>query len=671
MEVVRRELGRRSLVEAGQYLMPKWIATRVHDKLAYYLEQVELYIRTEGQAGIGRLIVMMAPREGKTLEVSRLFASWVMGKNPDKKVMLTSYNADLAAENSRAVRDLVVSSRYQALFGENSIEDEPITLSEDSRSSSRWNLAAPHQGGVVSAGVGGGITGKGAHLLIIDDPYKNREEAESDARRELVLNWYKSSAYTRLEKGGAVIVMHARWHRKDLIGELLKAMATDPLADQWVVVCLPALAFDEDYYAKSTAEQQQSLLEGNWKDFKDPLGRQPGEALWPEMFPVDVLERTRVNIGDYDWYSLYQQTPRPLEGGFFNASDFEIVDEAPGDLFWVGPSDLAISTAKTADYNVKFEAALDKEGNFYLRDRIKERGWNEFKVRLKGAMLMREKRGILWGIETVSFQTLAFQEFMKDAELANTAITPLTPDGDKTSRARPLQTRALAHMVKLVDPLRSWAQDFIEEAVDFPNGSHDDQIDAADYGLAMLSELILSDRVWGNFTPDNVVKTDADPTLPVELAIVDGYLFPRAILFIQRLKDGNVLIFDELYHKNHLAEVCIQEAIERVKAVKAESMPEIAVVPEGSEELRHSLRKADIIARQAHDKLKVLDGIAVVRTMICDPTGVRHLLVNERCANLIAEITRGYQITKLGERPDERTTPACAALRHWAYTRAR
>ena len=144
-----------------------------------------------------------------------------MGKQPDKRVILTSYGADLAQDDSRAVRAYVTGSKFAALFGEKSTLDAPVELSEDASAKSAWDLAEPHRGGLVAAGVGGGITGKGAHLLVVDDPFKNRDEANSEAYRKRVMSWWRSSAYTRLEDGGAIVITHTRWHPNDLAGELL------------------------------------------------------------------------------------------------------------------------------------------------------------------------------------------------------------------------------------------------------------------------------------------------------------------------------------------------------------------------------------------------------------------------------------------------------------------
>src|SRR5512139_2333344 len=187
-ERVRREKARRHLVEFSEYVSPWYRAARHHRLVAEYLELVETYVRTGGHTGISRLLIFQPPRHGKTEQVSKQFPAWVLGRNPDIRIIMASYGADLAVDNSRAVREIVKGERFTALFGNLSTVDAPVELSSDSRSVEAWDLAAPHRGGMRASGVGGGITGKGAHILIVDDPFKNRQEAESEAKREEVWN---------------------------------------------------------------------------------------------------------------------------------------------------------------------------------------------------------------------------------------------------------------------------------------------------------------------------------------------------------------------------------------------------------------------------------------------------------------------------------------------------
>jgi len=190
-ELARRELARRHVVDFSEYMAPWYKAARNHRLVAGVLEEVERYVPTEGAEGIGRVLIFAPPRHGKSPQASRVFPAWLLGRLPNSRVILTSYGADLANRNSKAVRDLVMDVRYQAVFGDKAARggEAPVMVASDSRSVEAWDLATPHRGGVKAAGVGGAITGLGANLLIVDDPFKNREEAESEAQRDRVWDW--------------------------------------------------------------------------------------------------------------------------------------------------------------------------------------------------------------------------------------------------------------------------------------------------------------------------------------------------------------------------------------------------------------------------------------------------------------------------------------------------
>ncbi len=488
IEKARREKARRNLIDYACYVAPFYRPARHHQLVAQKLEAVLRYIESRGREGIGRLMIFEPPRHGKTEQVSRLFPSWVLGKRPDSRVILTSYGADLAQDDSKAVRDYVTGEHFAAVFGKQSTVENAVELSADTRSKSNWDLAEPHRGGVVAAGIGGGITGKGAHLLVIDDPFKNRDEANSEAYRTKVMSWYKSAAYQRLEDGGAIVITHTRWHQDDLAGQLLQTMASDVfLADQWEVVFLPALALKAEDYSQNEEEFRQNLLKGIYLPDRDPLGRKPGEALWPEKYDEGALAKIRANTGEYEFASLDQQQPRPAEGGFFDEVDFKTLDYLPDGLRWFRYVDLALGKTQTSDYNATVATALNPEdGMVIYRDMLRVRKLEEFLKQVKSWMLSEAERGTVWGFEDVAFQTLVVKDFLKDAELANVAIMTSKPEGDKVQRARAIQTRGKQGLVGL--KRGSWILEFLNEAAAFPNGQHDDQIDTASGGLALISD---------------------------------------------------------------------------------------------------------------------------------------------------------------------------------------
>ena len=490
-ERARRELAKRRLAQFGQYMMPDWVIAPHQQLMAEYLEKVEHYIATDGREGIGRLIIELPPQHTKTTWASQVFPAWLLGKRPDSNIILTSYGADLAGENSRKVRNMIAGDRYKNVFGERSALDAYVDISADSRSTTSWSLREPHRGGVIAAGVGGGITGRPADLLVVDDPFKNRNEADSLQYRKSVISWFGSSAMTRLRKGSAVVIMHTRWHRLDLTGELLRAMVQDIRADQYTVLCLPAIAYEVEEYAADEQTQREKMREGIFLNLKDPLGRKPGEVLWQAEFDRAMLDSIKASLESQgnsgDWHSLYQQQPRPQEGDFFSADDFQIIErhQLPKGLAWARYCDLAISKTTRADWNTTAAVAMNAQADLYIRDMIRVKGWNEFKARIKTAMLSEEERGTDWGVENNSFQELAFQELIQDTDLIGVAIRGIKVGDDKVMRARPLQGRAKAGKIYLVRG--PWIEAFITEFVDFPTGSHDDQVDTVSGGQQMLA----------------------------------------------------------------------------------------------------------------------------------------------------------------------------------------
>lgn len=489
-ERARRELARRRLAYFCQYVDARYQVPAHIALLAERLEQVQRFIATGGQEGIGRLMILMPPRHGKTELASRLFPAWVLGRRPDTRIILASYGADLAVKNSRAVREIVTGTRFQALFGGLSAVDEPVQLSSDSRNVQAWDLAQPHRGGVVAAGVGGGITGLSADLLVIDDPIKNREEAESEARRNLVDEWYRSSAYTRLSPAGAIVLFHTRWHPDDLAGRLLQRQADG--GDRWETVFLPALALER--YAESEMEQWQMMRDGIYLPVGgDPLGRRPGEALWPERFPAEWLEERRANIGAYDFEALYQQMPYLRQGGFFRREWFTIVDTGPGTAVRARARYWDKAASPTGDWTAGVLMSVGEDGYYYIehvarfraaageRDRrIAEIGKRDYEAFGDFPIWHQQDPGSA-GLDSAR----ATNEVLAEAGLHG-HFEPVS--GEKIVRANPLASMAQAGCVRLVRG--EWNADFMDELVAFPNGRHDDQVDAAASAFNKLREHI-------------------------------------------------------------------------------------------------------------------------------------------------------------------------------------
>lgn len=463
--------------------------------LAHKLEEVAKYILSGGKEGISRLMVFMPPRYWKSQTASRKFPAWLMGKNPDLRIILTSYNADLASKHSKAVRDLIMSEEYSQVFGALASTNDPVLLDPDSKASASWEVA-DRNGGMLAAGVGGGITGFGANLFIIDDPVKGRKEASSETLREDSYEWYRSTAYTRVEDHGAIIVIMTRWDVEDLAGQLLKAMVSDPDADQWDVVMMPALALEDDQYPKTQADFIENLLRGVFIPMDhDQLGRKANEPLWERKHNDLQLKALSVNMDDFEFAAQFQQMPRLAKGNFFDEDDFKTIERAPDGLRWFRYADLALGKTKTSDFNACYATALNDKGDLFVRDPIKERNLDEFLVFVKAAMLTDEEQGTRWGFEDVAFQHLVFKQMLEDKRLARIAIEAVVPVGSKEDRASAWRGRAKAGKVFLVRG--TWNLDFLRVASSFgPSARFDDDIDSVSGGVQMIAE----DATGGNKT---------------------------------------------------------------------------------------------------------------------------------------------------------------------------
>jgi predicted phage terminase large subunit-like protein len=485
-ELSRRELARRYFGDFCRYVYQGYPEAEHLQALHAYLQAVERYIDTKGQEGIGRLMVNMPPRHWKSTTVSVLFPAWVLGRLPDTRVIVTSYNGNLAYGFSRRARNHIQDVPFQNLFGEQTLMDEPVVLSEDSHSIESWDLVGS-RGGMMAAGVGGGLTGKGANLLIVDDPHKDRQDAESEASRKQKWEWWTSTARTRMERGAAVIVIQTRWHSDDLSGKLLVQMASDPNADQWVVLSLPAIAEDWAIEVDSVV-QLQSLKQGTWRGI-DPLGRHPGDVLWPEEFPLSSMLPIKAS-SLYEFEALYQQRPQRREGAMIKAFDIRRVrpDQVPADLSEARYWDLAVSGRKSADWITGGRVGYSRDGKLYIRHMARFRGpWTDARPRMQEVML-RDGPAIPQGIETSGQQGGYYQEMKIDERLRGLVINPVNPQqvGNKEVRAQVWASRIQDNLVFIVDDGTWDVDDFVSQCVAFPNGAHDDQVDSVSGGVQMM-----------------------------------------------------------------------------------------------------------------------------------------------------------------------------------------
>lgn len=487
-----RQKARRNFLAYCKYIDDRFEDLPHVRLLAAKLQQVALYVASKGQQGIGRLMIFIPPQHGKSTIASRNFPAWFIGLLPDSRIILTSYGESLAVTHSRFIRDQIVDERYQAIFGMKSNKIIPVDLSSDSRSTENWDLARPYRGGVKAAGVGGGITGLPAHLFIIDDPFKNREEAESDSRRDLVDDWFKSAARTRLRPNAAVVIFHTRWHPDDLAGRLMQRMVSDPLASQWEIVCMPGVAIDN--YPATVEEQRKRMRDGIYLPLSDPLGRQAGEALCPEWYDKDWLLSTRADMGLYDFESLYQQQPYLMQGNKFKRDWFEIVDNGPGNAVWMrirAWDKAATSGGGARSAGIRMSWGLD---DFIYIEHV-------FKDQLSSAerdaaMVEIGKQDyeecgpfLIWHPQDPGSAGLDSAQATNALLAENGMIGTFDQvTGDKETNAGPFATAAKGGRVRLVRG--PWNNDYLDELAAFPKSRFKDQVDGSSSGYNKMRVIV-------------------------------------------------------------------------------------------------------------------------------------------------------------------------------------
>lgn len=267
--------------------------TRGRELQAPHLDLIDRAFMGLADGHGSRMGLFCPPRHGKSRRV-RWAALWYLARNPDRRVMVASYSQTLAAAHGRWLRDTIEA--YGDLLG--------FQLKTSSRAADRWDIEGT-EGGLLATSVGGSATGLGASLLIVDDPVKDAQDADSTTMQGRAWDWWQSVALTRLEPGGGAVVIQTRWSQGDLAGRIL---ADEP--DRWHTIDLPAIALTTDEHAALGIESAP-----------DPLGRRPGDALWPARYPVAELTKIRRSVGERVWYALYQQQPRPVTGTLLSRED--------------------------------------------------------------------------------------------------------------------------------------------------------------------------------------------------------------------------------------------------------------------------------------------------------------------------------------------------------------
>jgi predicted phage terminase large subunit-like protein len=468
MQLETQERARSNFIDFVRYVWPDAIIGAHHEKMAKAFDRI-------ANGTLKRLIINMPPRHTKSEFASYLLPAYLMGRDPRTKAIEATHNSELAVRFGRKVRDLMDQARYKELFPE-------VSLKQDSKAAGRWDT---NKGGEYFAvGVGGAMTGRGADVLIIDDPH-----SEQDALSELALDnaweWYQGGPRTRLQPGGAIVVVMTRWGTKDMTARLLKAQKMRN-ADQWEVIELPAIL---------------------------PSGR----PLWPEFWKLEELESVKATLSVQKWNAMYQQQPTNDEGAILKREWWRVwqKEEPPIINYVIQTMDTAYSKKETADFSViatwgVFYPDEDSGAHIILLDVMRKRlDFPELKRVAKEQYDHWQPDNVL--IEAKATGITLQQELRR----MNVPVTMYSPGGrragqDKVSRANSVAPILEAGIVWAPDV--DWAEELVEECAAFPNGDNDDLVDVTTMALMRFRQ--------GNFVS---LKTDAEDEEPYREGLVPEY----------------------------------------------------------------------------------------------------------------------------------------------------
>ena len=460
-ELLKRRQARSGLVHFTNYTFPQYVAEPVHELIGATLERV---------GELRRIMIFAPPQHGKSELVSVRLPAFYLGNHPDEPVILTSYAAGLAESKSRQARNVVESDEFQRLFVD-------VGTPRDSRAVNEWSISG-RRGGMLAAGVGGAITGHGAMLGIIDDPFENWEQAQSHTYRERVWDWWQSTFRTRIWEAGAIIIVMTRWHEDDLAGRLI---ADQGRAGEWTILRLPALA--EAQEERDENDRRMGLPGGQ----ADPLGRAPGEPLSPRRFSREALEMLKRDVGSLVWNAEYQGSPRAPEGNRFKRAWFQIVDAAPATARRVRYWDKA-GTAGGGAFTAGVLMAVDMVTNLFYIEDVARGQWSalEREATIKQMAELDRGRGRIeiW-IEQEPGSGGKESAEATIRNLAGFSVHAERPTGDKDVRMEPFAAQAEAGNVKLVRG--AWNAAWLDEITAIPNGAYRDQGDASAGGFNKLA----------------------------------------------------------------------------------------------------------------------------------------------------------------------------------------
>ncbi len=438
-----------------------FIFSKVHRYLAQIVQDVTDKKRGKRQA------VSLPPQTGKSTLLTIEAVSWIMGRFPGKQIAITGFSYDLVTGFSKKIKERIAHPLYQQIFPN-------TTIKEGFDRSDSWVLSNGSE--LVAKSVGKKLTGRRVDWLIVDDPHAGREEAESPLQREKIQTWYGSDCCSRLSPEAVVFLVQTRWHKEDLIGHLTnedkkeELIAANAEEEIFEVTNLPAICEDEA---------------------NDPLGRKVGEALFPELRGLDFLAKVRASIPAYEWRSQYQGDPQTALSGNVDTRNLQFItrDEIPEGVEFVRGWDLALTENQSSDYSVGALVAYDADQDrLFIADMFRvKKAWTKLRYCLvEIAESDREEYGLQRiGIEAVAGFTAVFQEIHQNLLGKIKVEKRNPPKGGKLLRAQPWLNKIEAKRVFLVRG--AWNKEFIAELEVFPNGNHDDQVDAVSVAYEMFT----------------------------------------------------------------------------------------------------------------------------------------------------------------------------------------
>ena len=463
------------LIEFCKRMQDDYIVGRHHRILADLLMAIEA-------GDEDRICVNIPPRHGKSQLVSIFFPAWFLGRNPNKKVMMVSHTTDLAVDFGRKVRNLISLDDYKAIF-------PAVKLAVDSKSAGRWNTN--FGGEYYACGIGSALAGRGADLLLIDDPHSEQDVINGNfSVFERAYEWYTFGARTRLMPGGRVAIIQTRWHMDDLTGRVTSDMVKNEKSDQFEIIEFPAIL-----------------------DSEDDDGKPIQKPLWPEFFDLEALLRTKSSMPTFQWNAQYQQQPTAEEASIVKREWWRIwADDDPPECEYIIMSlDAAAEKHNRADYTSLttwgvFFNEEEEMHNLILLNAIKER--MEFpELKELAVQEYHDWEPDAFIVEKKSSGSALYQE-MRRMDLPVQEYTPHRGSGDKMARLNSVADIIRSELCWV--PPKRWAEELVEEIAGFPFMSNDDQVDSTVMALLRFRQggfIRLPTDVWDD-EPDTPQRAD-------------------------------------------------------------------------------------------------------------------------------------------------------------------